>query len=97
MKATDPQDFEKVIARHKQNLVEIKARLDEQSAMLEALTKEYEKLGIDRSKLPPLEALPQEYQDQYLAFTRDLKEIDEILKPKQVKPKPAVRRQRTMI
>ena len=97
MRATDPKDFEQVISKHKQNLAEIKAMLDEQTATLDNLTAEFDKLGIDKSKLPPLEALPKEYQDQYLAFTRDLKEIDDILKPKQTKAKPAVRRQRNII
>lgn len=97
MKATDPKDFEKVIARHKENLAQVKAMLDEQSAMLDELTREFDKLGIDASTLPSLESLPREYQEQYLDFARGLQDIDNALKPKQVKAKPAVRRHRTMI
>lgn len=97
MNATDPKDFEKAVARHKQNLAEVRALLDEQTAMLEELTREFDKLGIDTSKLPSLESLPKEYQEQYLQFSRGLKEIDDILKPGKAKAKPAVRRQRSMI
>ena len=97
MKPTDPQDFEKVIAKHKKNLADIKAVLEDQSTMLDALVTEFGKFEMDKNALPPLEALPQEYQDQYLAFTRELKDMEEILNPKQAKAKPALRRTRSMI
>lgn len=97
MNASDPKDFAKVLAGHKENLARIKAMLDEQTAMLQSLETEFAKLGIDKSNLPPLEELPSEYQQQYLDFTRDLKAIDEILAPSKPKTKPATMRRRNII
>jgi NAD(P)H-nitrite reductase large subunit len=97
MSATDSTDFTKAIEKHERDLAAIKAKLDEQAAILEQLTEEYEKLGIDTSSLPSIESLPQEYQEQYMAFARDLAEVDNILRPQRPKSKPALKRRRNMI
>lgn len=97
MQPIDPKDFDKIIEKHTQSLAEIKAALDGQAGALAELVDEFAKLGVDADKLPPLESLPKEYQEQYLAFSRDLQEIDDILKPRRVKAKPAVRRRRNMV
>lgn len=93
MSTTEVQDFQKVIDKQRADLARIKSVLDEQSALLQQLKAEYAKLGIDRSKLPALESLPQEYQTQYLAFERELKETGDLLKSQPAKHKaPKMRR-----
>jgi chromosome segregation ATPase len=80
-------NFEKIIERHKAELSRLKTILAEQKNSLEQLKADYEKLGIDRSKLPPLESLPREYQERYLAFERDLRDLDSEINaaPKKIK------------
>lgn len=97
MEKTDPAAFEKKLAEQKKDLARIKAVLDEQTEMLNALKADFDKLGIDPKELPPIDQLPMEYQEQYLAFTRELKEIDDILAPPRPKAKaPKVSRRMTI-
>ena len=97
MNFASPQDFQKTIDKHKANLAAIKATLDEQSAMLEKLKKEFKALGLDTKQLLPLSELPPDMQNRYLEFERELKSVNEILSPPQVKPKSPKLRQRMTI
>jgi hypothetical protein len=90
-------EFEKTLARHKEDLARIRTVLDAQRATLEGIKAEFDKLGINTADLPPIEQLPREYQEQYFNFTRELKEIDEILSPPRPAGKPAKIRRRAMI
>ena len=84
---TGSTTFEQQLAKQKQDLANIKAVLDEQRTMLETLKTEFDKLGLDPAQILPIDQLPKEYQEQYLNFTRELKEIDEILAPQRPKAK----------
>jgi hypothetical protein len=97
MSANENTDFTKLIEKHERDLAAIKVKLDEQSAILQQLTEDYESLGIDASALPSIDSLPQEYQEQYMAFSRDLAEVDSILRPQRPKSTPALKRRRNMI
>ncbi|MDR2892603.1 MAG: hypothetical protein LBV80_05915 [Deltaproteobacteria bacterium] len=94
---TESSGFEKTLARHKEDLARIKTVLDTQRATLESIKAEFDKLGINTAQLPPIEQLPKEYQEQFLGFTRELREIDEILTPPRPASKPMKLRRRAMI
>jgi chromosome segregation ATPase len=87
MQVEDTDNFQKTIERHKAELARLRIVLAEQKNSLEQIKADYEKLGIDRSKLPPLESLPVEYQERYLAFERDLRDLDSEINaaPKKIK------------
>ena len=97
MNFADPKDFQKVINKHKADFAALKATLDEQNAMLEALKKEFKALGLDEQQFLPLSELPPDMQSRYLEFERELKSVSETLSPAQVKPKGPKLRQRMTI
>ena len=97
METIDPAAFEKDLARNKEDLARIRKVLDEQRDMLESIKAEFDKLGVDTSKLPPIDQLPKEYQEEFLNFSRELKEIDDILAPPRPKAKaPKIGRRMTI-
>jgi hypothetical protein len=87
MQVRESNDFQKVIERHKAELARLRTVFAEQKHSLAQIKADYEKLGIDRSKLPPLENLPREYQERYLAFERDLRDLGLEINAAPKKPK----------
>lgn len=97
MTSAKVKDFQNVINKRKAELEKLKATFKEQAQLLESIKREFESLNIDTSKLPPLESLPQELKDQYEAFARELKRIDELIAPKHPKSTGAKMRRRMTI
>lgn len=94
MKADDFQTF---INKQKADLEKLKAVFKEQAQLLENIKREFESLNLDTAKLPPLESLPQELQAQYESFSRELKQLDELIAPRQAKSAGAKMRRRMTI
>jgi hypothetical protein len=82
----DIEAFQKIIDKQKAELGRIRSVLDSQKSNLARIKADYEKLGIDREKLPPLESLPPEYRERLLAFERDLKALGDMTRSVPVKP-----------
>jgi septal ring factor EnvC (AmiA/AmiB activator) len=90
-------DLNAAIAKEKQELESIRATLEEQDRTLDKLKKDFAALGVAGEALPSLDALSPEQRAQYLAFERELREIDGLLAPRRPKTKAALKTSRALV
>ncbi len=98
METATQKDYDALLKKHQQDLQRFKESLDEQNALIDQLEAEYKALNIDFHHQISLEDLPQEYQQQYHNFMREISEVNELLVPTKVKKSAAIlKRPRMMV
>ena len=90
-------DLDAAITRERQEFETIRAALEEQDRTLEKLKQDFAALGVTEEALPSLDALSPEQRSQYLAFERELREIDGLLAPRRPKTKAPLKTRRDMV
>jgi hypothetical protein len=90
-------DLNAAIARERQEFASIRAALEDQNRMLEKLKKDFAALGIAEEALPSLDDLSSEQRAQYLAFERELREIDGLLAPRRPMAKNPLKTRRALV
>ena len=90
-------DLDAAVTRERQELETLRAALEEQDRTLEKLKQDFAALGVTEEALPSLDALSPEQRAQYIAFERELREIDGLLAPRRRKPKAPLQTRRDMV
>lgn len=95
--STPEDELNAVITRRKRETEKLRAALEEQDRALEKLRADFAALGIADEALPSLDDLSPEQREQYLAFERELREIDDLLAPRRPKPKTPPQSRRALV
>jgi hypothetical protein len=95
--STSKDELSAVIARRKREMESLRAALKEQDCALEKLREDFAALGIADEALPSLDDLSPEQREQYLAFERELREIDGLLAQRRPKPKTPTQSRRVLV